>query len=172
MVEVCLRHDFDIVCSGGLILKAPKYIAVAAVSVLFVTACGSTHNPTGNPSKPTSAPVSLTGTEWTLQDLAGTPALANVKATLTFPESGRATGNASCNRFTGSVEVSGETIKFGALASTRMACADNAVSTQETEYLKALGAAKRFEWKEPTLLIYAEGYGKPLRFTRVTTAKP
>ncbi len=114
----------------------------------------------------------MTGTEWLLQDLAGTPALTNVKATLAFPETGKAAGNASCNRFTGSVEVSGDTIKFGALASTRMACVDNAVSAQETEYLKALGAAKRFEWNEPTLLIYAEGYDKPLRFALAMPAKP
>lgn len=88
---------------------------------------------------------------------------------------GKRQGSGECIVRTGSpvlLDVSGNTIKFAALASTRMACADNAVSSQATEYLKALGAAKRFEWKEPTLLIYAEGYGKPLRFTRVTTAKP
>lgn len=31
--------------------------------------------------------------------------------------------------------------------------------------MKALAAAKRFELKDYTLLIYAEGYDKPLRFT-------
>jgi heat shock protein HslJ len=101
-----------------------------------------------------------------LQDLAGTPALPNVKATLAFPEAGRAAGNASCNRFTGSAEISGDTLKFGMLASTRMACADEAVNSQETQYLKALAAAKRFELQDSTLLIYEEGYDKPLRFTR------
>ena len=118
------------------------------------------------------APVSLTRTEWTLQDLAGTPALPNVKATLAFPESGRVAGNGSCNRFTGSAEISGDTIKFGMLASTRMACMDNGVSSQETEYLKALEAAKRFELKDSTLLIYGEGYEKPLRFTRAAASTP
>jgi heat shock protein HslJ len=101
-----------------------------------------------------------------LQDLAGTPALANGKATLAFPEAGRAAGNASCNRFTGSAEISGDAIKFGMLASTRMACPDEAVNSQEMQYLKALAAAKRFELKDSTLLIYAEGYDKPLGFTR------
>ena len=153
-------------------MKALKFIVEIGLCALLVTACSSSHNPPGNPSKPDSAPVTLTGTEWVLQDLAGTPALASVKATLAFPETRRAAGNASCNRFTGSVDVSGDTIRFAALASTRMACADNAVSSQETEYLNALGAAKRFEWKEPILLIYVEGYGKPLRFTRLTPAKP
>ena len=70
------------------------------------------------------------------------------------------------------MEVSGDTIKFGALASTRMACVDNAVNFQETEYMKVLGAAKRFDLKEPTLLLYAEGFKKPVRFRRVTPTKP
>jgi len=148
--------------------KAESLVGVAFLAFL-VMGCPSTHNPTTSPSKQNSAPASLTGTEWILQDLAGTPALPNVKATLAFPEAGRAVGNASCNRFTGSAEISGDTIKFEILASTRLACADNAVSSQETEYLKALAAAaKRFELKDSTLLIYAEGYDKPLRFTRMT----
>lgn len=146
------------------------------IGMVFLTSlvmgCNSTHNAATNPSKPNSASASLTGTEWVLQDLAGTPALPNVKATLAFPEAGRAAGNSSCNRFTGSAEVSGDTIKFGMLASTRMACVDSAVSSQETEYLKALAAAKRFEWKDSALLIYADGYDKPLRFTRSTPATP
>jgi len=58
------------------------------------------------------------------------------------------------------------------LASTRMACADNAVRSQETEYLKALAAAKPFELTDSTLLIYAEGYDKPLRFAQTTPATP
>ena len=43
---------------------------------------------------------------------------------------------------------------------------------QETKYLNALGAAERFEWKDPYLLIYCKGFEKPLRFTRMTPAKP
>jgi heat shock protein HslJ len=153
-------------------LNKAKSLVGTAFLAFVVMGCPSTHNPTTSASKQNSAPASLAGTEWILRDLAGTPALENVKATLAFLEAGRAAGNASCNRFTGSAEISGDTIKFGMLASTRMACADNAVSSQETEYLKALAAAKRFELKDYTLLIYAEGYDKPLRFTRTTPATP
>lgn len=147
-------------------MNRARSLAGMAFLAFLATGCPSTHSPTKNPSTPNSAPASLTGTEWVLQDLAGTPASPNVKATLAFPEAGRAAGNASCNRFTGSAEISGDTLKFGMLASTRMACADEAVNSQETQYLKALAAAKRFELKDSTLLMYAEGYDQPLRFTR------
>jgi heat shock protein HslJ len=87
-------------------------------------------------------------------------------------EAGHAAGNGSCNRFTGSVEITGTTIKFGPLASTRMACMNNDVSSQEDRYLKALGVAKRYSVENGDLLIYCEGYDKPLRFSRAAAARP
>jgi len=139
--------------------------ALLIAVILFTAGC-----PSGD-KKPTKAaapvaPFSLVGTDWMLADLAGTPVIANSKASLAFPEAGRVAGNGSCNRFTGSVTISGDTLKFGPLASTRMACMDGGVSTQEDAYLKALGAATRYEYRDPDLLIYATGYDKPLRFTR------
>jgi heat shock protein HslJ len=146
---------------------------IFSVSVLFavcsVAGCSSGHKP-AEPKKVSSpVTISLLGSEWILHDLADTPALPNITATLAFPEAGRAAGNGSCNRFTGSVEISGSTIKFGPLASTRMACIDNAVSSQEATYLKALVAATRYEWQDPYLLIFCDGFPKPLRFTPAPT---
>ena len=94
------------------------------------------------------------------------------KATLAFPEAGRVAGNGSCNRFTGSVVISGDTLKMGPPASTRMACVDNDVSKQEDAYFKALNAATRYAYQDPYLLIYAEGFDKPLRFTRAASSHP
>ncbi len=107
----------------------------------------------------------LWGTGWRLEDLAGVGVLDRVEATLTFPETGRAAGNGSCNRFAGSVEISGDSIRFGPLASTRMACAEP-VSTQEGKFLSALQHAERFAFDGPALLIYSTGTPKPLRFAR------
>ena len=124
----------------------PRIFPLGVFSVLyFVTACSSSPRP-AEPKKVSSpATISLQGSEWILRDVAETPALPSITATLAFPEAGRSAGNASCNRFTGSVEISGSSIKFDALASTRMACIDRAVSTQEAIYLKALTAATCYE---------------------------
>ena len=155
-------------------MKSSSYFAAVLLlaSVFSAYACNSTHNSkAANP--PTSNPAaSLIGTEWLLRDIAGTPALDTPPATLTFPETGRAAGNASCNRFTGSVEITDNSLKFGPLASTRMACMDNGVSGQEDRYLKALGAANRYALENGKLLLYCEGYAKPLRFSRSDAAKP
>ena len=81
-------------------------------------------------------------------------------------------GNGSCNRFTGSVTINNDSLKMGPLASTRMACIDNNVSKQEDTYLKALGAATRYAYQDRYLLIYAEGFAKPLRFTPAASGQP
>jgi heat shock protein HslJ len=120
---------------------------------------------TAQPKSAQAVPFSLMGSEWLLEDLAGSGVMDGIQATLTFPEAWKIAGNGSCNRFFGSSEISGDTIKLGPLASTRMACPE-AVMNQEMKYLAALQAAERFEWKDPYLLIYCKGFGKPLRFTR------
>jgi heat shock protein HslJ len=141
------------------------------LGILFlILSCSSTHKTmTNTSSTPPDNTPPLIGTEWLLTELVGTPVVPESKASLSFFEAGRAAGNASCNRFTGGVDISGATIKFGQLASTRMACVDSAVSAQEDLYLKALGAAMRFERKDDSLLIYADGFDKPLRFLRVVS---
>ena len=83
-----------------------------------------------------------------------------------FPETGKAGGKASCNRFFGTVEISGQSIKFGPLAATKMACIDDATNAQEVRYLDALQKAERFAFDGPALLIYSAGMERPLRFVR------
>jgi heat shock protein HslJ len=109
----------------------------------------------------------LWGTSWMLEDLGGAGVIDNTMTTLEFPEVGRVAGRGSCNRFFGSVEVSGESLKFGQMGSTRMACPE-AVMNQESRYFKALESAERYTRNGDELLVYAQGFDKPLRFTRMT----
>jgi heat shock protein HslJ len=134
------------------------------LAAFFLCSCAASNKQAASPTKNTQ--LNLPGTDWILTDLAGIPALPGGKATLSFPDVGRVAGNASCNRFTGTMLVTGNSIKMGPLATTRMACADNDINRQEDIYLKALGAAVRYSYEAPDLLIYAEGYEKPLRFMR------
>ena len=118
-----------------------------------------------------TASFSLASSEWLLEDLVGLGVIDNIQATLTFPEASKVAGNGSCNRFFGPAEVSGDAIKLGPLASSRMMCPE-AVMKQEMKYMNALQTAEHFEWKDPYLLVYCKGFEKPLRFTRMTPSKP
>ena len=150
----------------------PHLISFSIMLAISFASCSVNHKHSANAPATNPAPISLPGTAWDLKDLAGTPVLPNSHPTLTFPEPGKTAGNGSCNRFMGSVEISSSTIKFGALASTRMACAPAELGVQEGKYLKALGAASHYALQDSDLLIYSEGYDKPLRFSRSANAKP
>jgi putative lipoprotein len=108
----------------------------------------------------------LTGTAWRLEALGGARALEGVEATLEFLEEGKVAGKGSCNRFTGPVEIKGESISFGNLVSTRMACAEP-IGNQELHYFEALRGAERFVLEGSSLSIYARGVPLPLRFVRI-----
>lgn len=133
-------------------------LAVAVCAILG--GCMTDKKPTQAAAPPTAA-VSLTGTQWSLEELGGKAVMANSRATLTFPEAGKVAGNGSCNRFTGAAEINGSAIKLGPLASTRMMCEGEA-STQEAAYLKALEGAQRFEVKAGKLYLYVSGAEKAL----------
>ncbi|MGB2626262.1 MAG: META domain-containing protein [Candidatus Acidiferrum sp.] len=153
-------------------MKLTKIRFLTLVALIFVASCSS-HKSMNNSQKDSSrSSVSLVGTEWILTELGGTAVVPNSKASLSFLEPGRAAGNASCNRFTGSVTIAGMAIKFGQMASTRMACVDEAVSAQEYQYLKLLGEADRYEIRDNSLLIYVGDSDKPLRFSRQTSQQP
>ncbi len=143
-------------------------ILLSVVAATFAFSCSSAHNPIlSNAAATFKKPPSLLGTEWLLTDLPGTTVILNSQASFAVLESGRASGNASCNRFTGAVSIDGNTIKFGPVASTRMACGDDALNTQEAQFLKFLSAANRFEMRDPFLLLFAQGYDQPLHFSRI-----
>jgi heat shock protein HslJ len=117
------------------------------------------------PAATPSGAAYLVGTTWRLEDLPGTAVVDSAAPTLEFPAEGQAAGNASCNRFSGPVTVAGDSITFGPLAVTRMAC-PQAVMSQESAYLEALGKAERFRVEGPFLYLYSAGREKPLRFIR------
>lgn len=108
-------------------------------------------------------PGNLVGTEWVLEDLGGHGVIDLAEATLAFPEPGRVTGNGSCNRFTGSVEITGEALEVGPLAASRRVCPPS-VMAQEIKYLKALEDGDRIVRDGPYLLIFNTDVEHPLRF--------
>ncbi|MEO7039632.1 MAG: YbaY family lipoprotein [Gemmatimonadaceae bacterium] len=106
----------------------------------------------------------LAGSSWVLTDLGNARALDDPPTTLDFATKGKASGSGSCNRYFATVEISGTSIRFGAVGATRMTCA-TPVSLQEVRYFEALESSSRFDVDGNTLSIYGSGT-RPLRFTR------
>jgi len=135
----------------------------AALSAgLVLGSCGKGGEGEALPAAP------LSQTSWVLENLAGAAVVEPGRATLAFDEAGRASGKGSCNQFSRAVTISGDSISFGPLMATKMACVEDALTTQESTYLTALGAARRFTVAGDTLRIFFNGGGEPLRFLRTT----
>ncbi len=86
----------------------------------------------------------LTGGEWIVETIGGAPVIDTSKATILFTEEGRVAGNASCNRFIGGYQLTGEGLSFAQMGNTMMACEDD-LSLQESRFLELLQAVSRFE---------------------------
>jgi heat shock protein HslJ/uncharacterized lipoprotein YbaY len=90
----------------------------------------------------------LAGREWVVEDLDGGGIIDRSRITLEFdPESGRAYGLASCNRYNAGYTLGGEGISFSGAAATMMACAP-ALMNQEQKFFRILEGVNRFDIDE------------------------
>ena len=97
--------------------------------------------------------LSLNGTSWQLVAIGKQQPISGSTITLTF-EDGRVNGNSGCNSFGGEYQLKGDTVQFGMLMSTMMACADSAMMDQESAFMQFLGDAQRLEIVDGQLQIY------------------
>ncbi len=123
---------------------------------------------------PAEGGASLENTEWQLVSFgpsgAELPVIEGSLLTLSLASDGQAGGQGGCNSFGGSYQLQGDTITFGELISTLMACVDNQVTQQEQAYLQALQSAGRYEVTADSLTIwYAEGANQ-LNFVPLSAA--
>lgn len=105
-------------------------------------------------------PAPLTGTTWKVTSLisgdtaTSLPTGAEGRAVLTFGEDGSVEGNLGCNSFHGEAAVSGSTITFGALASTRKMCPPERMEV-ERALLEVLDGRTTYELRHRDLSLTA-----------------
>jgi heat shock protein HslJ/membrane-bound inhibitor of C-type lysozyme len=86
----------------------------------------------------------LLGLEWIVETIGGALVVEKSEPTILFLEEDRVAGNASCNRFAGAFQLTGEGLSFGQMAVTMMAC-EEPLSDQEMRFLELLQNTHRFE---------------------------
>lgn len=98
----------------------------------------------------------LENTKWVLTNIGTKP----ISPKAPFPylefdkETSRVSGLAACNRISGGYTISGDALKFGAIAMTRMACIDPEKGEIERQFTQALEKVNRFEVKNGTLSLF------------------
>jgi heat shock protein HslJ len=93
---------------------------------------------------------------WVLTQLNGNAPLEGNPLTLEF-ESDQVSGNAGCNQYGGSYQVSGEKIQFIDLYSTEMACFEpEGILEQEQVFLASLRSANRYTLVDGLLTFFVD----------------
>jgi len=132
-------------------------IGCALMALALVAGCTPYGAAAGGATSGGGSP--LEGTTWRLVELGGRPARpagSDAPNLRLDAAQKRAGGNTGCNSYGGGYELSGESLRFGALASTRRACTDEALNAQEAAFLGALDSTRTWRVTGDTLVLSGE----------------
>jgi len=103
------------------------------------------------------ATMDLPGSTWELVAIEGGAVAGDAVPTLAFDDQGAVSGSTGCNTFSGEVAIDGNTLSFGPLVTTRMACADPAANAQEEAFLSAMERVSAYTIDEQGRLVLQGG---------------
>jgi heat shock protein HslJ len=124
------------------------FIYAMGILTLFLSGCGI-QNPTPSATDTTG----LYETEWRLVSLNGQSIDGKRSPTLEIDEDGRFGGFGGCNEYFGRAKISGHSIHFGVIGSTRRYCIEG--HALEHSYFESLEGPKHWRIKSSgKLLLY------------------
>jgi putative lipoprotein len=138
-------------------------VRFSALALCVALSACQTAAPAGAARSPADVPLS--GTSWIAEDIDGGGVLEAVQSTLTFESDERIVGLAGCNSYFAPIQLSGTTLRSGAIGSTRRACPPPVMS-QERLFLGALAAVTAFRREDRTLLLVDATDRVRVRLTR------
>jgi heat shock protein HslJ len=142
-----------------------QMLVIAGLATFSVAACNRATS--GDPPDASVTTAALARGEWVLTRLDEREPPrggGNRPATLTFDSTAtRAGGFAGCNRYSGAYTITGDSLVFGPIMSTKMFCQDG--DSLERSYLGMLERVRTFTASDSILSFFAGG--QPLaRFAR------
>jgi heat shock protein HslJ len=140
---------------GGLVLVAA--VALAALVFAARTLAGPNREQAGS--------------RWTLERLNGHALAGEAPLTLAFESSDRLGGHSGCNQFGADFQAQGDALTVGEIISTRMACLDEGLNSQEVEYQQALSSPARYQIDGDRLTLFDAQGSVSLVFARQTGSK-
>ena len=109
-------------------------------------------------SAPAGGDVSAPAGRWLAEDIRG-GVIDRLQTVLEISPDGRISGSGGCNRMSGTATIAGDTITFGPIASTKMACSRTAMN-QENRFFAALNDVRAWRFdpaRHKLTLLGADG---------------
>ena len=106
----------------------------------------------------------LIGAEWEVEDI-GSTRIDRSQATLDFGVDGRLAGRASCNAYTASYRLTGESLAIGATATTMLSCAPPLLE-QERRFMEILQRVRSFDISDTGALVLQDDLGRKITARR------
>jgi len=106
----------------------------------------------------------LSGKIWVLKNIGNLPADRDVQTTLSFNEDNQISGNAGCNQYFGTYEMSEGSFTVSGIGSTKKMCPEN-VMTQEDNFIFTLEGANSLKMFGENLVIYSDEAYQKLKFS-------
>lgn len=149
-------------------LRAPRATrrfraTLVAGMMAFVAACQPPRTEASGPA----FRASVSGVDWELVEIEGQTAPTGAggrRATLVFDaDTAHAGGFAGCNRYGGAYTLDGNSLRFGPMIMTKMACNDG--MELETRLASAFQATRQYELSSTQLTLIGDA-GRLARFTK------
>lgn len=164
-------------------MKTVGLAIVTLIAVLILGGCvpvAPAPAPAGTPDQTPATPVQsedpLANTSWQLVSFGPEEAPAAVlpdsTITLEFGPEGDVGGEGGCNAYGGTYMLEDGLLVLGELVSTLMACVDEDITEQESQYLAALNTAGPFEVTGDSLTIWYDEGSSVLNFVAAGADAP
>lgn len=136
--------------------SSSRWRGLSIVAAAALVGCAAPRDPAAGAARP------LLGAPWTLTEIAGQPvaeAASGRTPHLEFARDGaRVAGFTGCNNLAGAYSLEGDRLTFpDPLATTRMACLDPEIASQEQAFLDAIRRTSRFTISGDVLTLYDDG---------------
>ena len=100
-----------------------------------------------------AAPPPILNVTWNAESIAGTPVARGSVSSLSIGSDMRAGGRGGCNSWFAQAQVGEQSLALSAVAATRMACLDDALTAQETAFFDALAQTRFWRLDQDRLML-------------------
>lgn len=123
--------------------------------VIITTFTGTLSERPAVPDVPATPPI--LDITWQAESIGDTTVVANARPTLSIAGDMRAGGRGGCNSYFAQAKLTGESLRFSAVAATRMACEAADVAAQESGFFAALAATRFWRLRDGKLVLLDAG---------------